>query len=123
MRVAVQVDIRVTLTVYFVEVVVGVSGRGPLSSPTLDFGVIVSTDLARRSVTVFNPLPLPLKMKAVVQPVSGNSGRFALDRAVDHVRQPQIVDLLPCICRSLWNVLIRVWLCMCGFSSFLYSVV
>ncbi len=84
-------DIRVTLSVYSVEVAVGVSGRGPLSAPILDFGVTVSTDLARRSVTVFNPLPLPLKMKAVVQPVSGNSGRFALDRAVDQVWPPRIV--------------------------------
>ncbi len=81
-----RVDIRVTLSVCSVDVAVGVpSVGGELAMPSLDFGVIVSTDLARRSVTVFNPLPLPLKMKAVVQPVSGSSGRFGLDRAVDQV--------------------------------------
>jgi hypothetical protein len=84
-----RVSVRVTLSVCSLNVAVGVpSAGGELTMPLLDFGAIVPTEVAQRSVVVFNPLPIPLKMKVVVQPVSGYSGRFGLDRAVDQVGTP-----------------------------------
>jgi hypothetical protein len=84
-----RVNVRVTLSVCSLNVAVGVpSASGELTVPLLDFGAIVPSEVAQRSVVVFNPLSIPLKMKVVVQPVSGYSGRFGLDRAVDQVGTP-----------------------------------
>ncbi len=76
-----SIDLLLSATVCDVSVAIGI--QGSLTTPIVDFGVIVSKDLSRRSVTVWNPLPLPLKMKAVIVTISGRSGRFSFERAVD----------------------------------------